>query len=57
MSYNSGSTVLKGSALQQSSTFGTWTEVPAVNQFILPVAMQNHLVKISRNNGVVYKTK
>ena len=39
------------------SNFGTWTTIPIVNRFILPISMQNHLVRISKPGGVVYKTR
>ncbi len=53
----SGSNALKGTRLQQTSNFGTWTTIPIVNRFILPISMQNHLVRISKPGGVVYKTR
>ena len=36
---------------------GTWTTIPIVNRFVLPISMQNHLVRISKPGGVVYKTR
>ena len=53
----SGSNALKETRLQQTSNFGTWTTIPIVNRFILPISMQNHLVRISKPGGVVYKTR
>ena len=53
----SGSNALKGTRLQQTSNFGTWTTIPIVNRFVLPISMQNHLVRISKPGGVVYKTR
>ena len=53
----SGSNALKGTRLQQTSNLGTWTTIPIVNRFILPISMQNHLVRISKPGGVVYKTR
>ncbi len=54
---NSGSNVLKGTRLQQTSNFGTWTTIPIINRFVLPVSMQNYLMKISQSGSVVYKTR
>ena len=51
----SGSNALKGTRLQQTSNLGTWTTIPIVNRFVLPISMQNHLVRISKPGGVVYK--
>ena len=53
----SGSNALKGTRLQQTSNLGTWTTIPIVNRFVLPISMQNHLVRISKPGGVVYKTR
>ena len=53
----SGSNALKETRLQQTSNFGTWTTIPIVNRFVLPISMQNHLVRISKPGGVVYKTR
>ena len=53
----SGSNALKETRLQQTSNFGTWTTIPIVNRFILPISMQNHLVRIFKPGGVVYKTR
>ena len=53
----SGSNALKETRLQRTSNFGTWTTIPIVNRFILPISMQNHLVRISKPGGVVYKTR
>jgi hypothetical protein len=54
---NSGSSALKGTMHQQTSTFGTWATVPVTNRFILPASMQNHLNKTSSPGGTVYKTR
>ena len=53
---NSGSSVFKGTTYQQTSTFGTWRTVSVTNRFILPASMQNHLNRISKSGGTVYKT-
>ena len=53
----SGSNALKETRLQQTSNLGTWTTIPIVNRFVLPISMQNHLVRISKPGGVVYKTR
>jgi RHS repeat-associated protein len=54
---NSGSSALKGTTLQQTSTFGTWTTVPVTNRFVLPASMQNYLIKTSKPGSTVYRTK
>ena len=54
---NNGSTVLKGTMYQQTSTFGTWTTVPVTHRFVLPASMQNYFIKTSNPQGTVYRTR
>ncbi|NCC11575.1 MAG: RHS repeat-associated core domain-containing protein, partial [Bacteroidia bacterium] len=54
---NSGSNALKGTTLQQTSSFGTFMTVPVTNRFVLPASMQNYLIKMSRPSGTIYRIR
>ncbi len=41
----------------QTSTLGIWATVPVQHRFVIPVLMQNYLIKISKPGGATYRTR